>query len=71
MCLRDPNEGRAKTSAHSVVALIRFASPCAGFEPCPSIDSITNGLSFENLERIFIVAADAAKAPNRKANLRR
>jgi hypothetical protein len=30
---RPHNNGRAKTSAHSVVAPFRFASPCAGFEP--------------------------------------
>ncbi len=27
--------GRAKTSALHVAALFRFASQCAGFEPCP------------------------------------
>jgi hypothetical protein len=45
--------GRAKTSAHLVAAPFRSVSPCAGFEPCPSILAMIN--------RIFIVALDVAR----------
>src|SRR6267154_1244656 len=35
---RNTHNGRAKTSALGTAALFRSASPCAGFEPCLSVD---------------------------------
>src|SRR5258708_15544827 len=63
---REAHNGRAKTSAHLVAAPFRSASPCAGFEPCPSIDLVMKTFEFRAsrlavVERIFIVGLAAVK----------
>jgi hypothetical protein len=65
-CVREAHSGRAKTSAHLVVAPFRSASACAGFEPCPSIHLVMKTFEFGEcrlamVNRIFTVALAAAK----------
>src|SRR5260370_22634118 len=72
---REAHNGRAKTSAHLVAAPFRTASPCAGFEPCPSIDLVMKTFEFRKSRlavagRIFIVAFAASKAPPKSKSTR-
>jgi hypothetical protein len=58
--------GRAKTSARWVAAPFGSASPCAGFEPCPSIHLVMKVFEFREsrlamANRILVVGFAVAK----------
>jgi hypothetical protein len=74
------DQGRAEVCVGGLGAFVgspyRVASPCAGFEPLPSISFVVKCLNPENANsrssRIFILGSDDAKAgPKNSRNLER
>src|SRR5260370_2591041 len=65
---REAHNGRAETSAPLVAAPFRTASPCAPFDPCPSIDLVMQTFEFRKSRfagagQRFTRAPFSSKAP--------